>query len=312
MTLAVTNISTAIVKAELSESVDNVKDLCDSSSVNEWALHKPAFYGNGNDAWTVDAGEYSGFERALSVLASNYRLGDFRGYNHDAKAPSYFNGNQSYSYYQYETPNGTVTLSYGEMYYSSSGDGFNPQFHTLDEDGDGSLTGVRMEIDGTPIGSVVALTQSRNNVQVTGLTLLEGTYTLTAYYYTRISDVAAWVKDNEIEGGSVDLIVTEDAARFTITNTTVDPSSTTEGTETFDADWRVTNLTGSTLNYTFYWQLSDKNGTKSISVPGSSFVDYDQNVFEAATSSPTETWLLRMDDASGPILGGSVFDITVT
>lgn len=311
MALGTTNITTTIVKNEISESSNAVSVLCSSSNVNQWALHKPAFYGTGYDAWTVDSNYYSGFKPALLAASNNYRLGDFRGYDHAAKAPSYFNGNQSYSYYKYEDPDGQVSLSYGTVYYTSNGNAYTPSFHTLDEGGDGTLTGVQAEVDGTPVDVVTGLTQARSAVNISNLSYTAGTYTLNAYYYIRLSDISPWTKDNVIEGGSVDLVVTELPARFTISLTAFDVGSVNEPTDTATVSWRVTNDTAQAIAYTFYWSLSDKSGTKAINVPASSYVDYSQLVFEFATSTPTETWLMRMTDSGGPVLANSVKDITV-
>lgn len=64
-TFDTTDITTTQVRNVLGETTNNVSALCNSSKINPWALFKP-IYGNG------------------------YSIGDFAGYNHNAKPPTYF------------------------------------------------------------------------------------------------------------------------------------------------------------------------------------------------------------------------------
>jgi hypothetical protein len=63
----VSNITTSNVRNVLGESNNNVGQLCQSANINEYALFRP------------------------ESSSPPYNLGDFGGYNHEAKAPAYFN-----------------------------------------------------------------------------------------------------------------------------------------------------------------------------------------------------------------------------
>lgn len=112
--LATTNLTTMMVRNALGETVNKVKELCTSTKINPWALYKPAYYGgNGNNSRSgVDPTNYP-------MAEDGYRLGDFRGYNHDALPPLVL-GETSYTATGYTDADDTITqptllLYTGEM-----------------------------------------------------------------------------------------------------------------------------------------------------------------------------------------------------
>jgi hypothetical protein len=127
MALPTTDISISAVKAVLSESTNNLSELCTSANLNQWAKYKPAKYGIGNDAWSENA-----VARGAASATQGYRLGDFRGYNHDATPPLRFYAT-GYSLVKLldtldNGGNNTPALLIGEMYPITNRDGFNPDF----------------------------------------------------------------------------------------------------------------------------------------------------------------------------------------
>lgn len=103
------------VKSILGESSNDLATLCKSSKINMWAKYKPTVYpspfpddwykgGDGNyglninvdnrvSSWSALVAEYSKanngygnlYKRPTGGSSAPYRLGDFRGYNHNAK-----------------------------------------------------------------------------------------------------------------------------------------------------------------------------------------------------------------------------------
>lgn len=65
-TFDISNITTTNIRNVLGEITNNVGLLCESPNVNQWALFRP-------------------------IGTSPYNMGDFGGYNHQAKPPTYFN-----------------------------------------------------------------------------------------------------------------------------------------------------------------------------------------------------------------------------
>ena len=60
MALATTDISISAVKAVLSESTNNLSELCTSAKLNQWAKYKPAKYGIGKPRGSPDHDEQIG------------------------------------------------------------------------------------------------------------------------------------------------------------------------------------------------------------------------------------------------------------
>lgn len=111
--IGTTQISTTKVANELGVSTHNVGELCTSSKINKWSLHKPVSrgvnHGLTEDDWKdVNYGfnivPYSnwgnfrnastkewGYIRPTGTAASPYRLGDFRGYDQNAECPFLLN-----------------------------------------------------------------------------------------------------------------------------------------------------------------------------------------------------------------------------
>ena len=107
--IGTTQISTTKVANELGVSTHNVGELCTSSNINKWSLHKPVSravdHGLTEDDWKdVNYGfniiQYTNwgnfrnastkewnYIRPAGTSASPYRLGDFRGYDQNAECP---------------------------------------------------------------------------------------------------------------------------------------------------------------------------------------------------------------------------------
>ena len=71
------NITTAQIRNAISASTNRVKDLCTHNNINRWSAFSPIKRSVSN-GWLVN-----------SVPTSNYKMGDFMGYNHNAVAPHY-------------------------------------------------------------------------------------------------------------------------------------------------------------------------------------------------------------------------------
>ena len=88
MALGMNDITTQIVETALGESVSSVGGLCTSSKINKWSYYKPV-----SGTWPYDSIASTWF--GIAVLngwtytppANNDRLGDFRGYEHNAIPP---------------------------------------------------------------------------------------------------------------------------------------------------------------------------------------------------------------------------------
>ena len=112
MALGTTNISTTLVGNAIGISSKDVGTLCSSPAINKWSKHKPVIYPaistTGNWWKAVDGNcglsipEYSNINNLVTAItngvtwnynkptggaSSPYRLGDFRGYAHDAYIP---------------------------------------------------------------------------------------------------------------------------------------------------------------------------------------------------------------------------------
>lgn len=310
MAIGLTNITTTLARNALGESNNNIGLLCSSPNLNQWALYKPANYGSGNDC-------RSGVKPiGPATNTSGYRLGDFRGYDHDAKPPRYIDGNQSYSYYKYETPVASVFVKKGEMMPTSNGDGFNPTYHNLDEDNAAhdTLTAVRLEINGADYGNYYEIKPGTGDIGI-ALDKPAGTYTLKAYYWTRVDEVSNWVKSNEIEGGSVTLTVTELGAKFTIMSRSINPSTVATGIdhtiEDFTYSYSIRNNTASQLSVGFYWNLGDKSGTVNITVAASATESKNISISQAMVYTPSEEFTLRYSSSGGDLINDSNAIVTV-
>jgi len=102
MALPNSNISVAMVKAELGAATNDVGQLCKHPNVNKWSRYKPISYAanvltdnvRSTETGFVSSDETTGYGtvQKLNYVApsgsatSPYRLGDFRGYNHSAQA----------------------------------------------------------------------------------------------------------------------------------------------------------------------------------------------------------------------------------
>ena len=82
--LPVTNLTTTAIQAALGVTDNNIEDLCYNTAINQWSLRKPAAYAEGEDALSGAP------PLGKADDASGYRLGDFRGYNHEAVVPIRF------------------------------------------------------------------------------------------------------------------------------------------------------------------------------------------------------------------------------
>jgi len=127
MALGTTDITTAMVRSALDEATNDVSELCDSTKVNQWSLYKPANYGAGYDTM-------SGVKPIGKASTGNgRRLGDFRGYNHDAKASiKLVKSSLAISIYADITVEGTgdtiILTEAGEMNPTLNHDAYNPTY----------------------------------------------------------------------------------------------------------------------------------------------------------------------------------------
>ena len=94
MALPNTNISVAMVKAELGAATNDVGQLCIHPNVNKWSKWKPVAKAQVTpmtleDMKSVSFGlDYNGhYNKPLGGASSPFRLGDFRGYYHNAYPP---------------------------------------------------------------------------------------------------------------------------------------------------------------------------------------------------------------------------------
>ena len=112
MALASSNIKISDVKTALGETTNSLKSLCTSDKINKWSLWKPIQYNSSitesiiyqkNGGFTFP--KYSSVEELTDTYldsssditwtynkpTSNYRLGDFRNYDHSAKSFCQYN-----------------------------------------------------------------------------------------------------------------------------------------------------------------------------------------------------------------------------
>ena len=86
MALVTTNISISIVKAILSNSSTNLSVLATDSSINKWSRYKPvrgSFPTSSNGNYGLNIPTNWNYNAPTGGTSSPYRLGDFRGYEHD-------------------------------------------------------------------------------------------------------------------------------------------------------------------------------------------------------------------------------------
>jgi hypothetical protein len=113
MALGTTNISMALVNTTLGVSINALASLCVSTAINRWAKYKPIASPYVVMSWAEFQAECSrlnfgltcqtstnpitagGYAWTYTKPTSNYRLGDFRGYEHYATAPVVGIGNIS-------------------------------------------------------------------------------------------------------------------------------------------------------------------------------------------------------------------------
>ena len=114
MALGTTNITTTLVGNTIGLATRDIGLLCSSNKINKWSKYKPVIYPTisttGNWWKAVDGNcglsitEYSNindlvaaitngviweYNKPTGGISSPYRLGDFRGYNHNAEIPFY-------------------------------------------------------------------------------------------------------------------------------------------------------------------------------------------------------------------------------
>jgi len=105
MTLPTTQLAISAVRNELGESTYNLGELCKSSNINMWSKRKPVRTSNLEVAesdvgkttdgfWGLNIPSYTGndsllttYEQPRGGTSEPYRLGDFRGYYHNALIP---------------------------------------------------------------------------------------------------------------------------------------------------------------------------------------------------------------------------------
>lgn len=96
MSLATTNLEISDILTVLGETSYTAKALYESSNINQWSWVKPSLYYSG-------IGSYEAKQIFLPTVGmpnseEDYRFGDFRGYNHDAKEPLHWKDGSSLSY----------------------------------------------------------------------------------------------------------------------------------------------------------------------------------------------------------------------
>ena len=110
MALPTTNITTSMVRNILGESTNSVGALCTSLNINMWSKRKPVIdnrvevpfadvgkssgvaaegtgWGLNVPGWIGDDNAITTYNRPFGGVNSPFRLGDFRGYNSNAKKP---------------------------------------------------------------------------------------------------------------------------------------------------------------------------------------------------------------------------------
>ena len=87
MALGTTNISMSAVRTLLGESSWTLSGLCTSANINKWSKYKPVRGTWPAGEWPYTYGVLVDSSWAYVQPNNNYRLGDFRNYDHDALPP---------------------------------------------------------------------------------------------------------------------------------------------------------------------------------------------------------------------------------
>lgn len=222
MALPATDITVTLVKTILSESTNNVTELCDSPNINQWSLYKPANYGIGYD--TMSGVKPIG----LASTGNGRRLGDFRGYNHTAQPPIRLHTayNTSHIYTDIDGWLGaTILTTDSEMRPTANNNGFAPDYVT-DIYGDHTGEAIRMRaemwLSGSMVGSGDWLT-SYDEESISDSYQLPVVYTsgLSAATYSirvrqQVLYETVWSDRGYIDGGYDDHVMTS-SIKYTIT-----------------------------------------------------------------------------------------------
>ena len=145
MALGTTNITTTLVGQTIGVASRDVGTLCSSPLINKWSKYKPVIYPvistTGITNWWKAVGGNCGlsipmylsidslvtaitngvawdYNRPTGGSSSPYRLGDFRGYNHNAKIPfdSFYVSSIAYNNSVDSTVGAAMSISLGEEY----------------------------------------------------------------------------------------------------------------------------------------------------------------------------------------------------
>ena len=126
MALGTTNISTTLVGQTIGVASRDVGTLCSSSLINKWSKYKPVRYNTLSPITDVQLKEVNyGLDVSSNTnldtptewtylkpsggYAQPYRLGDFRGYNHQAR-PFLWLNDYEWNYYDIITPADIVII----------------------------------------------------------------------------------------------------------------------------------------------------------------------------------------------------------
>ena len=82
------DITTTQVKTALQENTTAIAALCSSPKINKWAAFRPGY-------WTASGSPYDTYN--FNIPNNGFRLGDFIGYNPNAKPPVYIIGDREVS-----------------------------------------------------------------------------------------------------------------------------------------------------------------------------------------------------------------------
>lgn len=138
MALGTTGISTTLVANTIGVGSNDVGTLCTSSKINPWSKWKPVSYqtsGSLTDAQlketnygfnitsntNLDSPTGWSYVKPIGGMTSPYRLGDFRGYNHEAKTFMWVE-NYIWDYYTYPSAQ-SIEIYPAFMYGYGSGNG---------------------------------------------------------------------------------------------------------------------------------------------------------------------------------------------
>lgn len=313
-----TNATITQLKTALNEDNYNLSELVQSPNINHWALFKPL---NQN---------------------SPYNLGDFMGYNHQAKEPTFFSdgsGNKitskSISYEVGFTGVYDLYMQRGEMSpIESVNGGWNPQFIISEDISNNDLIKLRIEVNGTDKGVEKLYIDDFVSDKYT-FTLSESGSTSTSktirgYYYTRNSIAHDWVKYKEIEHSGITLNITVTPYAITFSNLSISPSThnyshpndyITISNVTFS--FRATNNSASSVSRTIYWSLLNDatvRATGTIStgiINAGNYADLTQNTgsqtlyINTSTGTGTARFNFYSDSARTNLLNYTP-DMTIT